>query len=48
MAFLLEHAGGKASTGKGTILEIVPKSIHEKCPVFLGSADNIDAVEVLK
>jgi len=47
MAFLLEHAGGKATTGKERILDIVPQTIHEQCPVFLGSADDIDEIEKL-
>ncbi|KAG6897575.1 hypothetical protein C0992_000163 [Termitomyces sp. T32_za158] len=41
MAFLIEQAGGIATTGTGRILDIVPKSIHERCPVFLGSRDDV-------
>ncbi|KNZ71753.1 Fructose-1,6-bisphosphatase, cytosolic [Termitomyces sp. J132] len=34
-------AGGIATTGTGRILDIVPKSIHERCSVFLGSKDDV-------
>jgi len=41
MAFLTEQAGGIATTGTGRILDIQPKAIHERCPVFLGSKDDV-------
>jgi len=46
MAFLTEQAGGIATTGTKRILDIVPTSIHERCPVFLGSRD--DVLDLLK
>ena len=42
MAFLCKQAGAKASTGTKDILDITPEHIHETCPVFLGSSDEID------
>lgn len=44
MAFLVEEAGGKATTGKIPVLDLVPQSIHERSPIFLGSAKDIDEV----
>jgi len=49
MAFIMEQAGGSASCGmfKGKIqrlLDIVPKSIHERCPVIIGCKRDVDAV----
>ncbi|KAF9454491.1 fructose-1,6-bisphosphatase [Macrolepiota fuliginosa MF-IS2] len=41
MAFLTEQAGGIATTGAGRILDILPTTIHERCPVFLGSRDDV-------
>ncbi|KAJ4487955.1 fructose-1,6-bisphosphatase [Lentinula aciculospora] len=41
MAFLTEQAGGIATTGTKRILDIVPESIHERCPVFLGSKEDV-------
>jgi len=45
MAFIVEAAGGKASTGTGRILEINPTGIHQRTPVFLGSKDLVTALE---
>ncbi|KAL1944652.1 hypothetical protein VTO73DRAFT_3082 [Trametes versicolor] len=41
MAFLTEQAGGVATTGTKRILDILPTSIHERCPVFLGSKEDV-------
>ncbi|PIL24191.1 hypothetical protein GSI_13944 [Ganoderma sinense ZZ0214-1] len=41
MALLTEQAGGVATTGTQRILDIVPKGIHERCPVFLGSREDV-------
>jgi len=41
MAFLVEQAGGTATTGTKRILDIVPTGIHERCSVFLGSRDDV-------
>jgi len=41
MAMLCEQAGGIATTGTMRILDIVPKNIHERCSVFLGSRDDV-------
>jgi len=45
MAMIVEQAGGKATTGSGRILDIQPTSIHQRCPVFLGSVKNIEELE---
>ncbi|CEH12736.1 fructose--bisphosphatase [Ceraceosorus bombacis] len=42
MALLTEQAGGVATTGTKRILEIQPKTIHERCGVFLGSKDDVN------
>lgn len=44
MAFIVEQAGGSASNGKQRLLEVVPKSIHEKQPVFIGSKKDVEEV----
>ncbi|QDF68167.1 class 1 fructose-bisphosphatase [Shewanella sp. SNU WT4] len=43
MAFLVEQAGGVASTGYETILDIEPQHIHERVAVILGSANEVNA-----
>jgi fructose-1,6-bisphosphatase I len=48
LAFVAEKAGGAASTGKGRILDVVPKAVHERTPIFIGSRDDVaDAVKIL-
>lgn len=42
MAFLVEQAGGKASTGYETILDISPTDIHQRVAVILGSRNEVD------
>jgi fructose-1,6-bisphosphatase I len=44
MAFIVEQAGGMATDGHGRILEIVPQSLHQRVPVFLGSRNEIERV----
>ncbi len=42
MAFLVEQAGGKATTGYQSILDIQPEAIHQRVAVILGSANEVD------
>ncbi|KAH3676121.1 hypothetical protein WICMUC_002418 [Wickerhamomyces mucosus] len=43
MAFLLEQAGGKAVTDSGErILELIPKAIHDRSGIWLGSIIEVD------
>jgi fructose-1,6-bisphosphatase I len=42
MAFLVEQAGGLATTGTKRILDIQPTSIHERTPIYLGSKDDVE------
>lgn len=41
MAFVMEHAGGYASSGQGPILDLQPKTIHERSPIILGSREDV-------
>ncbi|WP_299175437.1 class 1 fructose-bisphosphatase [uncultured Brevundimonas sp.] len=44
MAFLVEQAGGKATTdGVQPILDVQPEHLHQRIPVALGSANEVDA-----
>eukprot|EP00040_Diaphanoeca_grandis_P035884 m.226760 g.226760 ORF g.226760 m.226760 type:complete len:899 (-) comp33501_c7_seq2:233-2929(-) len=47
MAFLVEAAGGMASTGTQRILDLTPKSIHERSPIFLGCKRDVEKIEEL-
>lgn len=37
LAFIAEQAGGLSSDGRVRTLEIVPATIHERAPIFIGS-----------
>jgi fructose-1,6-bisphosphatase I len=45
MAFLIEAAGGLATTGRARILELVPSHLHERSPIFLGCKRDIAVLE---
>lgn len=45
MAFLAEQAGGKASDGYRRILEIKPKELHQRAPIFVGSKNMVRIIE---
>ena len=44
MAYIIEQAGGLASTGTMPVLDIVPENIHQRSPIFLGSKDDVEDV----
>ena len=43
MAFLFEQAGGMATNGVDRILDIVPKGLHDRTPLVLGSKHDVQA-----
>jgi fructose-1,6-bisphosphatase I len=43
MSFLVEQAGGAASTGRQRLLEVQPSGLHQRVPVFLGSKQEVEA-----
>jgi fructose-1,6-bisphosphatase I len=45
IAFICEQAGGKASDGKRSIMDIKPESIHQRVPYFIGNKDMVERVE---
>jgi fructose-1,6-bisphosphatase I len=45
LAFLCEQAGGYASDGRRNILDIVPTELHQRSPLFIGSAEDVRAAE---
>jgi fructose-1,6-bisphosphatase I len=48
MAHIVENAGGMASTGEMAMLDLVPKEIHERSPIFIGSRDDVqDVLDVI-
>jgi fructose-1,6-bisphosphatase I len=45
VAFLAEQAGGKASDGFRRILDIQPKELHERSPLFVGPTAMVEKAE---
>lgn len=41
LAFVAEHAGGGATTGREAVLDVVPESLHARIPFAIGSAREI-------
>lgn len=44
LAFIAEQAGGTAMDGKQRILEKVPKTLHQRTPLIIGSKDEVARV----
>jgi len=44
MAFIIEQAGGGASTGRQRILDVQPTSLHQRVPVIIGAKNEVDRI----
>lgn len=44
MGFIIEQAGGAASTGRERIMEVTPTDLHQRVPVILGSKNEVEVV----
>jgi len=47
LGMVVEQAGGKASTGTQRILDLVPGEFHQRVPLFIGSAEEVERAEAL-
>ncbi|MCH8158209.1 MAG: class 1 fructose-bisphosphatase [Nitrospinae bacterium] len=45
LAFIVENAGGRASTGRERILDIIPSDIHQCVPLYIGSRFDVETAE---
>lgn len=45
LAFIVAQAGGRASTGREPILDIQPKELHQRVPLFIGSPEDVEEAE---
>lgn len=45
LAFLVEQAGGSASTGTQKILDVIPEKLHARTPLIIGSSEDVALVE---
>ena len=44
MGFVMEQAGGSSSSGAARTLDAVPKALHQRTPVILGSTTEVELV----
>ncbi len=45
IAFIIEQAGGAATTGRQRIMDVKPESLHQRIPLILGSKHEVDRIE---
>ncbi|MEJ2722355.1 MAG: class 1 fructose-bisphosphatase [bacterium] len=45
MAYVIEQAGGYASTGRGPLHDVEPTELHQRTPLFLGNRDLVEKAE---
>ncbi|CAN5884150.1 class 1 fructose-bisphosphatase [soil metagenome] len=45
LAFLVEKAGGRATDGQSRILDLEPSALHQRVPLYIGSAAMVSEVE---
>ncbi|MEO5694542.1 MAG: class 1 fructose-bisphosphatase [Usitatibacter sp.] len=45
IGFLIEQAGGRASNGRGPVMEMVPEKLHQRVPFVFGSREEVERIE---
>lgn len=45
IAFVMEQAGGAASTGRGRMLDVQPTALHQRIPLVFGSRAEVAVIE---
>jgi fructose-1,6-bisphosphatase I / sedoheptulose-1,7-bisphosphatase len=45
ISFIIEQAGGRASTGRERILDIVPTGLHQRVPFIFGAREEVELIE---
>jgi fructose-1,6-bisphosphatase I len=45
MAMVVEHAGGRATDGRRDILDVQPTSLHQRTPLYIGSAEYVELAQ---
>jgi fructose-1,6-bisphosphatase I len=45
MSFLIEQAGGYASTGQMPIRDVQPRELHQRTPLFVGNRELVEKAE---
>jgi fructose-1,6-bisphosphatase I len=44
IALLMEQAGGAASDGQTAILDLIPETLHQRCPLIFGAAEEVSRI----
>jgi len=44
MSFIMEQAGGLATTGTQRVMEIMPEIVHQRVPMMMGSKNDIEEI----
>ncbi len=45
ISFLMEQAGGRASTGRQSMLEVLPTALHQRIGLVFGSKNEVELIE---
>lgn len=45
VAFLIEQAGGSASTGRQRALDVVPSDVHQRISFVFGAREEVELIE---
>ena len=45
MAMIAEQAGGRGSTGSQNLMDVVPDSLHQRVPMYIGSREFVEMAE---
>ncbi|MEU6827400.1 class 1 fructose-bisphosphatase [Nocardia beijingensis] len=45
IAFIVEQAGGAATTGSERVLEVAPRDVHQRVPLIFGSRNEVERIE---
>ncbi|HEY6066165.1 MAG TPA: class 1 fructose-bisphosphatase [Thermoanaerobaculia bacterium] len=45
LAFVVEQAGGRATTGRERVLDLAPRTLHERIPIAIGSVSEVALYE---
>jgi fructose-1,6-bisphosphatase I/sedoheptulose-1,7-bisphosphatase len=44
MSLLIEQAGGRATTGRERLLDLLPEALHQRVPLILGSRNEVERI----
>jgi fructose-1,6-bisphosphatase I len=45
LGWVVEQAGGSATTGSERILDIAPKTLHQRVPLVIGSRHDVETAD---